>query len=237
MKKQTITAVILSCMGISLSSHAATLAESAYVSAKVGVGIEDAHSNKISATLIDSSTTPATSTFGSASLKSDSQSAFTGSLAYGFNLAPVYNIPVRAELEYAYHDKADFNFKDLCSSCQLSTKVQTVMLNGYYDFKNKSAFTPYVSLGLGSASLKTTIHDDFGYSKTKTNNDFAWSVGLGVAYTINPNFSVDLGYRYLDAGKASVSDSFTNGSTLTLHENTKSQISSNDVTLGLRYAF
>ncbi|PVZ89376.1 porin family protein [Serratia sp. S1B] len=236
MKKLTLSVIALSCFAASVSSHAATLAESAYVSAKVGVGIENTHDYKLSATLTDPSTTPATNLSGSQSLKSDSQSVFTGSLAYGFNLAPVYNIPVRAELEYAYHDTADFSFKDLCSSCQLSTKVQTVMLNGYYDFKNKSAFTPYVSLGLGNASLKTTVHDDTGYSKTKTNNDFAWSVGLGVAYTINPNFSVDLGYRYLDAGKASVSDSLTNGSA-TLSMNTKAQISSNDVTLGLRYAF
>lgn len=138
---------------------------------------------------------------------------------------------MRAELEYAYHDNADFKFSEVCTSCQLSTKVQTVMPNGYYDFKNKSAFTPYVSLGLGNASIKTTAHND-GFSKSKTDNDFAWSVGLGVAYTINPNFSVDLGYRYLDAGKASVNNSGTN-----FQENIKAQISSNDVTLGLRYAF
>lgn len=64
MKKLTLSVIALSCFAANVSSHAATLAESAYVSAKVGVGIEDAHSNKISATLIDSSTTPATSTSG-----------------------------------------------------------------------------------------------------------------------------------------------------------------------------
>ena len=237
MKKLTLSVIALSCFAANVSSHAATLAESAYVSAKVGVGIENAHNNKYSATLTDLTTTPATSYSDSMQIKSDSQSVFTGSLAYGFNLAPVYNIPVRAELEYAYHDKADFDYSQFYSGYKLSTKVQTVMLNGYYDFKNKSAFTPYVSLGLGSASLKTTIHDGSGYSKTKTNNDFAWSVGLGVAYAINPNFSVDLGYRYLDAGKASVNDTFTDGSTFIYRDNTKAKISSHDVTLGLRYAF
>ncbi|KJV39405.1 outer membrane protein [Acinetobacter brisouii] len=237
MKKLTLSVIALSCFTASVSSHAVTLAESAYVSAKVGVGIENAHNNKYSFTVTDVTTTPATNYPGSVSIKSDSQSVFTGSLAYGFNLAPVYNIPVRAELEYAYHDTADFDYSQVYSGYQLSTKVQTVMLNGYYDFKNKSAFTPYVSLGLGSASLKTTEHDNAGFSKTKTNNDFAWSVGLGVAYTINPNFSVDLGYRYLDAGKASVNDSGTIDPTLIYRDNTKAKISSHDVTLGLRYAF
>ncbi|MHA3052375.1 outer membrane protein [Acinetobacter sp. ANC 4640] len=220
MKKLTLSVIALSCFAANVSSHAATLAESAYVSAKVGVGIEDAHNKKYS-----------NSEGTNISSKSDSESVFTGSLAYGFNLAPVYNIPVRAELEYAYHDTADFSFSEVCTSCQLSTKVQTVMLNGYYDFKNKSAFTPYVSLGLGNSSIKTTAHND-NFSKAKTTNDFAWSVGLGVAYTINPNFSADLGYRYLDAGKASVNNSVTN-----FQENIKAKISSNDVTLGLRYAF
>ncbi|WP_111893837.1 outer membrane protein [Acinetobacter sp. MB5] len=220
MKKLTLSAITLSCLTISISGHTATLAESAYVSAKVGVGIEDAHNKRYS-------NSEGTNISG----KSGSQSVFTGSIAYGFNLAPVYNIPVRAELEYSYHDTADFNFSEVCTSCQLSTKVQTVMLNGYYDFKNTSAFTPYISLGLGNASIKTTAHND-NFSKAKTTNDFAWSVGLGVGYTINPNFSIDLGYRYLDAGKSSWNNSETS-----VEENIKARMSSNDVTLGLRYSF
>lgn len=92
------------------------------------------------------------------------------------------------------------------------------MVNTYYDFRNSSAFTPWVSVGLGYAR----VHHKATYTDTSWNesgeisdiselhysgydNNFAWSIGAGVRYDVTPDIALDLSYRYLDAGKSSLS--------------------------------
>ncbi len=96
--------------------------------------------------------------------------------------------------------------------------VNTLMVNTYYDFRNSSAFTPWVSVGLGYAR----VHHKATYTDTSWNesgeisdiselhysgydNNFAWSIGAGVRYDVTPDIALDLSYRYLDAGKSSLS--------------------------------
>ncbi|TGF17908.1 outer membrane protein, partial [Escherichia coli] len=88
----------------------------------------------------------------------------------------------------------------------------------YYDFRNSSAFTPWVSVGLGYAR----IHHKATYTDTSWNksgevsdisalhysgydNNFAWSIGAGVRYDITPDIALDLSSRSLAAGPSSLS--------------------------------
>ena len=108
------------------------------------------------------------------------------------------------------------------------------MLNSYYDFKNTSKFTPYISAGVGVTRVKNESTDiEFpDYSFSKSDNHFTWSAGVGVAYNITNNVALDASYRYLNAGKFEFSQDFDDDS-----QSVKYKLSSNDYSLGIRYNF
>ena len=66
------------------------------------------------------------------------------------------------------------------------------LLNAYYDFKNSTPFTPFVTAGLGGYHAQLQYHN----SNVENDVDFAYQVGAGVNYKVNDTFSVDLKYRY-----------------------------------------
>ncbi len=113
------------------------------------------------------------------------------------------------------------------------------MANVYYDFTNESAFTPYVSAGIGYANVKQTVKlnlndagDVFNASQSHRSNNFAWSVGAGVQYALNADLALDLSYRYVDAGKSKVSFREDNSTTTF-----KTRAKSHDIMLGITYNF
>ena len=185
---------------------------------------------------------------------SSNSAVFGGGLAIGYDLLELTHHPVRLELDLVARGgiSSDYNLFKIDTAAESSTddatnkvSLNTVMLNVYYDFINQSAFTPYISGGIGYASIKhkTTVTNIWnekvsGYSEvnksdfSKTTNTIAWSLGVGVNYTINDDFVVDLGYRYLDAG---LSDStYRDGDTTDV---SKVKVKTNDVMLGLTYRF
>lgn len=259
MKKQLLTAVLLSCSGISFSSHAATLAQSAYVSAKLGASSIGSYSSKADFTYTPTSTSPFTSDSDSVKLSKDHQTAFTGNIAYGVNFLPAYNVPIRLEFEYAYHDKVNLNSTVTGAPALTISGInitemknknnvtsQTFMFNGYYDFINHSKFTPYLSVGLGSAYTKFETAAEIASSTTTIENNnasdksshFAWAVGAGVSYAINPNLSLDLSYRYLNMGESKNTLHYINHATSdTVDIENKIKVDAQDLTFGLRYSF
>ncbi len=124
--------------------------------------------------------------------------------------------------------------------------VNTLMVNTYYDFRNSSAFTPWVSVGLGYAR----VHHKATYTDTSWNesgeisdisalhysgydNNFAWSIGAGVRYDVTPDIALDLSYRYLDAGKSSLSYKDTEGDKY----KSEADVKSHDIMFGVTYHF
>lgn len=174
---------------------------------------------------------------------------FGGGLALGYDFANQFDIPVRAELEFIARDKANatYNIRNRVRNGVTQTrdirnqvKLNTLMVNGYYDIKNSSDFTPFVSVGLGYAAVdfKTTRADannpgiSESYTNTHTANNFAWSVGAGVNYAINEDWDMGLSYRYLDAGKADITTAVGDG-----EHTSKIKVKTNDILLGLTYRF
>ncbi|MGO2334691.1 outer membrane protein [Providencia sp.] len=174
---------------------------------------------------------------------------FGGGLALGYDFASQFDIPVRAELEFIARDKANatYNIRNRVRNGVTQTrdiknqvKLNTLMVNGYYDIKNSSDFTPFVSVGLGYAAVdfKTTRADANNpgisehYTNTHTANNFAWSVGAGVNYAINKDWDMGLSYRYLDAGKADITTAVGDGK-----HTSKIKVKTNDILLGLTYRF
>ena len=166
----------------------------------------------------------------------------------GVNLAIGTNINknVRVEFEIAHRNKdtGHLPYEDADGSVYIEGQdnvgltTTSYMVNGYYDFDNQSAFTPYIGLGIGMAKVEYenawsesgydissgaylgTFSDKDKYSKTK----MVWNIALGASYKINSNLNLDLGYRYVDYGSFTDSD-------------TKFETKSNEFSLGVRYAF
>jgi OmpA-OmpF porin, OOP family len=73
------------------------------------------------------------------------------------------------------------------------------MLNGYYDFLNSSAWTPYLGVGVGAG--RVTLND-VGFAGpptlTVSGNDwqFAYQGIAGIRYSFTPTWSASLDYRY-----------------------------------------
>jgi opacity protein-like surface antigen len=78
----------------------------------------------------------------------------------------------------------------------------TFLLNGYYDFKNSSAFTPYFTAGIGGYHLQITASQ--GRRSGENSVDFAWQFGAGLNYQLNDRMSLDMKYRFLGGADAEV---------------------------------
>ncbi|MFS1563242.1 MAG: outer membrane protein [Candidatus Arsenophonus phytopathogenicus] len=89
-------------------------------------------------------------------------------LALGYDFYDNFNLPIRTELDFTSRKNTKYSYSKVDRSSPNSTKItinnqidlNTLMFNAYYDFKNSSDLTPYLSAGLGYAyiSQKTSPH-------------------------------------------------------------------------------
>ena len=122
-----------------------------------------------------------------------------------------------------------------------SVKSTTLMFNGYKDLGSYGPVTPYVGAGVGIAynkmgetyftgnpNLTNTIQGDSRLS-------LAWALMAGVGYKMNERATLDLGYRYMDYGKAQSGQidnlGFVNP-IVRIHD-----ITAHEVKVGVRYQF
>lgn len=75
----------------------------------------------------------------------------------------------------------------------------TAMLNGYYDFKNATAFVPYIGAGLGAAriSLKDATRVNI-VDESDILPAYQFMTGFSIEPKSMPQASLHLGYRYFD---------------------------------------
>lgn len=174
---------------------------------------------------------------------------FGGGVAVGYDFNQAFDVPARVELDFMARDKAESQYNvqsrirngaEQTRDVKNQVKLHTLMVNGYYDFYNTSDFTPYVTAGIGLATvdLKANRTDRFGGEVTqsatnsRTSNNFAWSVGAGVNYAVNESVDLGIGYRYLDAGKAEVSSPLADGTATS-----KVKVKTSDIMVSATYRF
>ncbi len=177
----------------------------------------------------------------SASLGSETGVRAGGAFAVGYDFAPKFQMPVRAELEYGAYGNVS-RMKHLAGGVDFKSTagIQTLLANVYWDIAEWNGFTPYVGLGAGVAFMKT--EGEFrapreiaqripGLSSSWHDTDavFAGQVGLGVSYAFTDSVSADFGYRFLMMDE---SDAFRNPVTLKAKDNYVHQFM-----LGLRVTF
>ncbi|PZP40135.1 MAG: hypothetical protein DI585_01755, partial [Pseudomonas fluorescens] len=95
---------------------------------------------------------------------------------------------MRAELEGIYEQS------DMDGNAGKTT-FYGAMANGYYDFQNSTAFTPYVGAGLGYGKVR---YGGFPAGVASSSEDTLAYQGIaGVGYELNPCWTLTGEYRYL----------------------------------------
>ena len=126
----------------------------------------------------------------------------------------------RTELEYNQSLKASYRNKDLDLKSKQS--YRSYMLNGYFDIPTYTPIRPYVGAGIGIARVRTTARTQ------KRNSNPAWQLAAGIGYNFTKNWTLDLGYRYVNNGNSVWND---NGTTVKYYSK------EHQMTAGIRYTF
>lgn len=120
-----------------------------------------------------------------------------------------------------------------------SVTTYTGMVNGYFDLGNFRGVVPYVGVGVGLAYNQM---DDYSLPiagavpyRVKGDNDLtlAWSVMAGFAYQVSERAILDLGYRYIDFGRAATSR--TDNFSFTPAALSVDSMNAHEIKVGLRY--
>lgn len=172
------------------------------------------------------------------------------STAWGGGLGYQFNKVLRADATYMR--RTGFEVDGLSANNQqynVDVENQTLMLTAYLQIDglltvDLHGFQPYVGAGVGMARNKTDERrvNAAGVSSAapgETVDEFAWHLTAGSGYAVTPNIVIDLGYRYLDAGKfSSPAGNVTVGGAVVAQTNgSEGDLTAHEVTLGLRYTF
>jgi opacity protein-like surface antigen len=116
------------------------------------------------------------------------------------------------------------------------------LANAYADLGNWSGVTPFVGLGVGTARHRFTSLTDadyqlggYGLAKDRTTWRLAWAVMAGLSYDVSSNLKLELGYRYLNMGKASSAAISCLNAGSCGHEVQRINVASHDIRLGMRW--
>ena len=117
----------------------------------------------------------------------------------------------------------------------------TAMINGYRDLATWGNFTPYVGAGMGVAyhmlDNVTFTQNPFLLNEIEGSRDlsFAWQLMAGIDYRLSDRATLDLGYRYVDLGKATSGRADTAG--FVNPRVVFDDLTSHEIKIGLRYQF
>ncbi len=181
---------------------------------------------------IGSKDAPTDATLRSADTKLELDSGLGLSAAVGVVLKKRFRI----EFEYGYKN-ADATAISLNTPAGANVQfpvagdlsIHAFMLNGAFDFRNKSRFTPFLGVGIGLAAVDfdnptfTTSGVTIPAS-SNSNNVFAYQLFGGVGYWISSQVVAFLGYKYF----ATADPEFTL---------TRATIDAHNFELGIRYYF
>jgi len=152
----------------------------------------------------------------------DSGLSFGAALGYDFN-----NFRVEGEISYQQNDIDNIGAEGVYFDATGDAVALSFLINGYYDFINSSAFTPYVSAGLGVAQIEFNNLNisRLGFSGSSDEDTvFAYQIGAGVGYAITEKVTIDLKYRYFGTADSE-------------YDTTEAEFASHNVLIGIRLNF
>jgi opacity protein-like surface antigen len=207
MKKNLL--IISVCVLAIFFSSSAYSAEGLYVSGNIGFAM-----------LSDSDITDS----GIPEFTMEYDTGWTLGGAFGYDMN---KFRLEGEISYQANDidKVSASGGSLDASGDVSSLA--FLINGYFDFVNDSAFTPYISAGLGYAQIDLNDFNIVGSGEPNYSQDdsvFAYQVGLGVGYAVTEKVTIDVKYRYF----ATEDPEF---------ETAKAEIASHNFLFGVRFNF
>jgi opacity protein-like surface antigen len=139
----------------------------------------------------------------------------------GFGAGYKFNNWFRADVTGEYRATSAYNALNTytgvapgCVDCYAQYRANfgggVLLLNGYIDLGTWAGVTPFVGVGVGGAynvvsdisQHNVTTGTGFGFGKGESKFGFAWALMAGLAYNVNQNLTLEMGYRYLDRGTA-----------------------------------
>ena len=177
-------------------------------------------------------------------------SSLGDSFMYGGGIGLRFNPMFRSDITVDGINRLDITgtnskFPGVTSSGKVGSVVG--LLNGYLDLNGVwpttfGRFQPYIDFGLGVArndlgSTSFAVNGRSGSVSRHQFMDFAWGTGAGVAYPINSNLLVDIGYKYLDLGEMHSGTTFSAAGTAINTPRMVGDLKVHTVMLGLRWEF
>ncbi|MBR4927144.1 MAG: porin family protein [Alphaproteobacteria bacterium] len=140
----------------------------------------------------------------------------------GYQLDPMFRSDII--VDYRGWNKVDFK----SDGKKADVWSIPVLMNIYGTYPIHDRMGVYAMAGLG---MSYNHADSTTNAKSDDKVSFAWNVGAGVEYALNECWTMDLGYRYSDLGKAKVKRQagFTGHHT--------EELTSHDIKLTARYMF
>lgn len=164
-----------------------------------------------------------TGTFGEAEFDTGFNVGITGGVDCG---------PGRYELELTYRQNDFDQISDPAGSIPVDGDGSALafMANAFWDIATGSPVTPYLGGGIGVANVSI---NDLGVLGLPVADDddtvFAYQLGAGIAFELNPNMALDLGYRYFATSDPEFTDNFG--------DKFESEYQTHNASLGLRIMF
>lgn len=184
----------------------ANAAQGLYLGGKLGVAI------------------PAGSDFSDSgyTLDVDMDSGIAPALALGYDFGN--NMRLEGELAYQRNDINSVEVLGIVLSAAGDATATTLGVNGYYDFNNEGALTPFITLGLGVAQVEVNNFETY-YTYPVSGDDtvLTYKLGAGLGYAVSEKLNLDITYRY-------------NGFSDPQFGGTSATYSSHNIYLGLRIA-
>jgi len=152
----------------------------------------------------------------------DTGLAFGAALGYNFS-----RFRVEGEISYQKNDVDKIEAQGVFLDATGNARALSFLINGYYDFKNRSAFTPYISAGLGFAQVEFNDLDISGLGFSGSSDEdtvFAYQIGIGVGYAVTEKVTIDVKYRYF-------------GTEDSEYDTTEAEFASNNFLFGVRINF
>ncbi len=148
--------------------------------------------------------------------------AFGAALGYDFN-----RFRVEGEISHQTNDVDKIGALGVFFNATGDATALSFLINGYFDFVNSSAFTPYISAGLGYAQVEFNDLNISGSGFPDSSDDdtvFAYQIGIGVGYAVTEKVTIDVKYRYF-------------GTEDSEYDTTEAEFTSNNFLFGVRVYF
>jgi len=139
---------------------------------------------------------------GVGSVELEYDTSFTVGGAIGYRLGETGDYRVEGEVAYQNNEVDRVDGISLPASIGVDTlssmeaSMLTFLLNGYIDFNYGSAFSWFVTGGLGFARYdgEMTVN---GVTDDEDDTVFAYQLGVGTGYAVTETVTLDCKYRYL----------------------------------------